>query len=222
MDLVRSTLEERMSICSHLEREVRELRTFVGDVGEWAEGVLEIDELAAVRKDRAEGGEMRGVLNEGDEVRVFCAYASFPSDVRADGQPLPSSQSYLVPAPHLALPVAALTSPLHRKLYAIRLGVSSLSEQSAATLASVRDELEGEIERLNEEVEEEVLRRGEVEKEREVALEAVRKGEMLVEEWAQKAQTERRRRLTGSAASEYAVLTYSSLGGLADRGLPLQ
>ena len=100
------------------------------------------------------------------------------------------------------MPVAALTSPLHRKLYAIRLGVSSLSEQSAATLASVRDELEGEIERLHEEVEEEVVRREEVEKERETALEAVRKGEQLVEEWAQKAQAERRRRLTGLAASE--------------------
>ena len=113
------------------------------------------------------------------------------------------AQSYLIPAPHLALPVAALTSPLHRKLYAIRLGVSSLSEHSAATLASVRDELEGEIERLHEEVEEEVVRREEVEKERETALEAARKGEQLVEEWAQKAQAERRRRLTGSPASEY-------------------
>ncbi|GAA5887502.1 hypothetical protein JCM3774_006435, partial [Rhodotorula dairenensis] len=178
LELVRSTLDERISTCSHLERENLELRTFVGDVGEWADGVLEIDELATVRKDREEGGEMRGVLNhDGDE-------------------------SYLVPAPHLALPVAALTSPLHRKLYAIRLGLSSLSEQSAATLALVRDELEGEIERLNEEVEEEVLRREGVEKEREVALEAVRQGEMLVEEWAHKAQVERRRRLTGSPASD--------------------
>ncbi|GAA5990900.1 hypothetical protein JCM10908_000071 [Rhodotorula pacifica] len=177
LDLVRSTLDERISTCSHLERENRELRTFVGEVGEWAEGVLEIEELANVRKDREEGGEMRGVLNDGDE-------------------------SYLIPSPHLALPVAALTSPLHRKLYAIRLGLSSLSEQSAATLASVRDELEGEIERLNEEVEEEVMRREDVEKERETAIEAVRKGEMLVEEWAQKARDERRRRLTGSPGSD--------------------
>ncbi|GAA5963711.1 hypothetical protein JCM8115_004250 [Rhodotorula mucilaginosa] len=177
LELVRTTLDERISACSHLERENRQLRTFVGEVGEWTEGVLEIEELASVRKDREEGGEMREVLNDGDE-------------------------SYLIPAPHLALPVAALTSPLHRKLYAIRLGVSSLSEQSAATLASVRDELEGEIERLHEEVEEEVVRREEVEKERETALEAVRKGEELVEEWAQKAQAERRRRLTGSPASD--------------------
>lgn len=133
------------------------------------------------------------------------------------------AQSYLIPAPHLALPVAALTSPLHRKLYAIRLGVSSLSEQSAATLASVRDELEGEIERLHEEAEEEVVRREKVEKERETALEAVRKGEQLVEEWALKAQTERRRRLTGSPASEYVLpfpdldLPTSSIGNLHNR-----
>lgn len=111
-------------------------------------------------------------------------------------------QSHLIPSPHLALPVAALTSPLHRKLYAIRLGLSSLTEQSAATLTALRDELEGEIERLHEEVEEEVVRREATEREREEALEAVRKGEMLVEEWAQRAQEERRRRVTGSPASE--------------------
>lgn len=57
-----------MSTCSHLDRENRDLRTFVGEVGEWAEGVLDFEELANVRKDREEGGEMRGVLNNGDEV----------------------------------------------------------------------------------------------------------------------------------------------------------
>lgn len=71
LELVRTTLDERISACSHLERENRELRTFVGEVGEWAEGVLEIEELASVRKDREEGGEMREVLNDGDEVRVM-------------------------------------------------------------------------------------------------------------------------------------------------------
>ncbi|BGP55100.1 hypothetical protein JCM8202v2_002695 [Rhodotorula sphaerocarpa] len=177
LELVRSALEERMSTCSHLDRENRDLRTFVGEVGEWAEGVLDFEELANVRKDREEGGEMRRVLNNGDE-------------------------SHLIPSPHLALPVAALTSPLHRKLYAIRLGLSSLTEQSAATLTALRDELEGEIERLHEEVEEEVVRREATEREREEALEAVRKGEMLVEEWAQRAQEERRRRVTGSPASD--------------------
>lgn len=69
LELVRTTLDERISACSHLERENRQLRTFVGEVGEWAEGVLEIEELASVRKDREEGGEMREVLNDGDEVR---------------------------------------------------------------------------------------------------------------------------------------------------------
>lgn len=70
LELVRTTLDERISTCSHLERENRQLRTFVGEVGEWAEGVLEIEELASVRKDREEGGEMREVLNDGDEVRT--------------------------------------------------------------------------------------------------------------------------------------------------------
>lgn len=69
LELVRTTLDERISACSHLERENRDLRTFVGEVGEWAEGVLEIEELASMRKDREEGGEMREVLNDGDEVR---------------------------------------------------------------------------------------------------------------------------------------------------------
>lgn len=160
--------------------------------------MLEFEEMANVRKDREEGGEMRGVLGHGDE--VIRSREGLPESVEM--LMLVAAQSYMIPSPHLALPVPTLTDPLHRKLYAIRLGLSSLSEQSAATLAALRDELEGEIERLNEEVEEEVQRREETEQERETALEAVKKGEMLVEEWAAKAQKERKRRLTGSPGSE--------------------
>ncbi|POY74251.1 hypothetical protein BMF94_2689 [Rhodotorula taiwanensis] len=198
LELVRSTLDERISVCSHLQQENRELRTFVGEVGEWTDDVLEFEEMANVRKDREEGGEMRGVLGHGDE--VIRSREGLPESVEM--LMLVAAQSYMIPSPHLALPVPTLTDPLHRKLYAIRLGLSSLSEQSAATLAALRDELEGEIERLNEEVEEEVQRREETEQERETALEAVKKGEMLVEEWAAKAQKERKRRLTGSPGSD--------------------
>lgn len=67
---MRSSLDECLSARTALEGECADLRSFVGEVGEWAEGMLEVPELVAVRKDGEEGEEMRGVLHgEGDEVR---------------------------------------------------------------------------------------------------------------------------------------------------------
>ncbi|GAA5924788.1 hypothetical protein JCM3775_005469 [Rhodotorula graminis] len=169
LDLVRTSLDECLSARAALEGECADLRAFVGEVGEWAEGMLEVPELVAVRKDGEEGEEMRGVLHgEGDE-------------------------SYLVPTPHLALPVGALTSPLHRKLYAIRLGLLSLSSASSSALSALREELEHEIERLHEEVEEEQKRREEVEGERDDARDQVNAGEKVVKEWAERAEKEAQR-----------------------------
>lgn len=101
-----------------------------------------------------------------------------------------NAQSYLVPTPHLALPVSALTAPLHRKLYAIRLGLLSLSSSSSSALGALREELEHEIERLHEEVEEEQRRREEVEGERDDARQRVEAGEKVVKEWAERAERE--------------------------------
>ncbi|GAA5895071.1 hypothetical protein JCM8208_000105 [Rhodotorula glutinis] len=169
LDLVRSSLDECLSARTALEGECADLRSFVGEVGEWAEGMLEVPELVAVRKDGEAGEEMRGVLQgEGDE-------------------------SYLVPTPHLALPVGALTAPLHRKLYAIRLGLLSLTSSSSSALGALRQELEHEIERLHEEVEEEQKRREEVEGERDDAREQVEAGEKVVKEWAERAEREAQR-----------------------------
>ncbi|GAA6001096.1 uncharacterized protein JCM10292_006372 [Rhodotorula paludigena] len=170
LDLLHSSLSEHVQARTELEGEVGELRAFVGEVGEWAEGVLEVPELVGVRKDADEGVEMRGVLQaEGDE-------------------------SYLIPAPHLALPVSALAAPLHRKLYAIRLGLLSLTSSSSAALSSLREELETEIERLHEEVEEEQRTREEVEREREEARRKCEEGERLVREWAERAEKEGKRK----------------------------
>ncbi|KPV75176.1 uncharacterized protein RHOBADRAFT_43663 [Rhodotorula graminis WP1] len=148
LDLVRTSLDECLSARAALEGECADLRAFVGEVGEWAEGMLEVPELVA---------------------------------------------SYLVPTPHLALPVGALTSPLHRKLYAIRLGLLSLSSASSSALSALREELEHEIERLHEEVEEEQKRREEVEGERDDARDQVNAGEKVVKEWAERAEKEAQR-----------------------------
>ncbi|KAJ8294914.1 hypothetical protein OF846_001983 [Rhodotorula toruloides] len=177
LDLLRTTLDDRLSECEHLADENKDLRTFVGEVEEWAEGVLETDEMLKLRQAGEEGDEIRGVLDTGDE-------------------------SFHIPSPHLALPVPTLTTALHRKLYAIRLGLSTLNSAASSAVSTLREELEGEIERLNEEVEEEVRRREEVEKEREEAKEQVRMGERLVQEWADKAHEEKRRRLTRAPESD--------------------
>ncbi|BGP24260.1 afadin/alpha-actinin-binding family protein [Rhodotorula toruloides] len=177
LDLLRTTLDDRLSECEHLADENKDLRTFVGEVEEWAEGVLETDEMLKLRKAGEEGEEIRGVLETGDE-------------------------SFHIPSPYLGLPIPILTSSLHRKLYAIRLGLLSLNSTTSSAVSTLREELEGEIERLNEEIEEEVRRREETEKEREEAKEQVRMGERLVQEWADKAHEEKRRRLTRAPESD--------------------
>ncbi|GAA6047011.1 hypothetical protein JCM3770_004150 [Rhodotorula araucariae] len=166
LDLVRTALDECVAARAGLEGENADLRAFVGEVGEWAEGMLDVPELVGVRKDGVEGAEMRGVL-EGE-----------------------ADESYLVPTPHLALPVPAMTAPLHRKLYAIRLGLLSLTSSSSSELSALREELEHEVERLHEEVEEEQRRREVVEGERDEAREKVEAGEKVVREWAERAARE--------------------------------
>lgn len=195
LDLLHSSLLEHVQARTELEGEVGELRAFVGEVGEWAEGVLEVPELVGVRKDADEGEEMRGVLQaEGDEVRLGSRNArATAAEAEHLLHPL-DAQSYLIPAPHLALPVSALAAPLHRKLYAIRLGLLSLTSSSSAALSSLREELETEIERLHEEVEEEQRTREEVEREREEARRKCEEGERLVREWAERAEKEGKRK----------------------------
>lgn len=68
LDLLRTTLDDRLSECEHLADENKDLRTFVGEVEEWAEGVLETDEMLKLRKAGEDGDEIRGVLDTGDEV----------------------------------------------------------------------------------------------------------------------------------------------------------
>lgn len=203
LDLLRTTLDDRLSECEHLADENKDLRTFVGEVEEWAEGVLETDEMLKLRQAGEEGDEIRGVLDTGDEVRRLPVSLGAELRVRLPALTRRSLlQSFHIPSPHLALPVPTLTTALHRKLYAIRLGLSTLNSAASSAVSTLREELEGEIERLNEEVEEEVRRREEVEKEREEAKEQVRMGERLVQEWADKAHEEKRRRLTRAPESE--------------------
>lgn len=205
LDLLRTTLDDRLAECEHLADENKDLRNFVGEVEEWAEGVLEAEEMLKLRKDEEDGDEIRGVLETGDEVRGAAA-RSIRDSIRVQSGVNAafrvSMQSFHIPSPHLALPISTLTTTLHRKLYAIRLGLSSLNSVASCAVSTLREELEGEIERLNEEVEEEVRRREEVEKEREEAKEQVRLGERLVQEWADKAHEEKRRRLTRAPESE--------------------
>ncbi|GAA5873923.1 hypothetical protein JCM1840_000232 [Sporobolomyces johnsonii] len=170
LDLLRAALSELDETRVHLQGENTELRRFVGDVGEWVDGVLELEGLLEV--DGSEGDE------GGDEARE--AREMLLRGRGSDG----GDESFLIPTPFLSLPVPALTSPLHTKLYAIRLAVASLSSTATRKVERVRDELEGRLEEEREKGEEEKRAREEAEAELAKAQQLIQHGQQLVEDFA--------------------------------------
>ncbi|GAA6027688.1 hypothetical protein JCM8097_007983 [Rhodosporidiobolus ruineniae] len=178
LHLLNSSLSESLAARQHLEGENRALREFVGEVGEWADGVVEMDEFRTGVAGEEEGEEVKEVLE-------------------ADGD-----QSYLIPSPHLSLPVSALVTPLHRKLYAIRLGLSSLSSSSASRLASVRAELEADLVTLQAQLEDAHVEIGEGEKEREEMEKRAEEADRLVREFVESRAEGRRVTMARGAESD--------------------
>ncbi|GAA5830826.1 hypothetical protein JCM11251_001089 [Rhodosporidiobolus azoricus] len=179
IDLLSSALSECQSARSHLETENRQLREFVGEVGEWAEGVVEMEEFA-VAKECEEGEELTGVLgglSEGDE-------------------------SYMVPTPHLSLPIPALTAPLHRKLYAIRLALSALSSTTTTRLASQREELVAELADLEVQLEDERAETARKSQEVEEMEKRAEEADRLVREFVERKAEERRKTMAREAESD--------------------
>ncbi|GAA5849738.1 hypothetical protein JCM8547_000549 [Rhodosporidiobolus lusitaniae] len=179
LDLVQAELDECTSVRTHLEGENRALREFVGDVGEWAEGVCEMEEFGKMREAEEGGEEVREVLDGGE-----------------------GDESYLIPTPHLSLPVPTLVTPLHRKLYGIRLALSTLSSSSASRLSSARAELNAEIDELREQLEHADKAREEAEKELGEMEERVQGADRLVREFAERQGEGRRETMTRGGESD--------------------
>ncbi|GAA5928069.1 hypothetical protein JCM1841_005897 [Sporobolomyces salmonicolor] len=169
-ELLRAALSELDETRVYLQSENAELRRFVGDVGEWIEGVLGLEGLLEV-----DGSDEDGTGEEAREAREML--------LRGRGRD-GGDESFLIPTPFLSLPVPALTSPLHTKLYAIRLAVASLSSAATRKVERVRDELEGRLEMEREKGEEERRAREQAEAELAEAQELIQHGQRLVEDFA--------------------------------------
>ncbi|BGP15757.1 hypothetical protein JCM10213_007947 [Rhodosporidiobolus nylandii] len=178
VELLTTSLSAETAQRTHLEGENTLLREFVGEVGEWAETVGEMEEF----KEAMQG-------EEGEELRALAEGAE-------------GDESYMVPTPHLSLPVPALTSPLHRKLYAIRLGLSTLSSSSALKLTALREELEAELEAVYANVADEQALREEIEKENEQLRQEGEEKDELVREFVEKRAEGRRQTMARGSESD--------------------
>ncbi|GAA5885744.1 hypothetical protein JCM6882_007551 [Rhodosporidiobolus microsporus] len=179
VELLSSALSECSTARTHLEGENRQLREFVGEVGEWAEGVVEMEEFA-VAKGEEGAEELEGVLGasvEGDE-------------------------SFMIPTPHLALPIPALTGSLHRKLYAIRLALSTLSASTSARLEAQRAELAAEVEDLEAQLEEQRFAAQGAKEEVEEMERKAEEAERLVREFVESKAEGRRKTMARDAESD--------------------
>ncbi|GAA6020843.1 hypothetical protein JCM10207_001677 [Rhodosporidiobolus poonsookiae] len=182
VDLLSSALDEATAARTHLDADNFQLREFVSDVGEWAEGVVEMEEFRAAMQQAGvdEGEELAEVLKAQED----------------------ADESYMVPTPHLSLPVSALVPALHRKLYAIRLGLSSLSTASSARVEALRVELEAELEELHAQVEEEQLAREAAQRGVEEMGVRAEEADRLVREFVEKQAETRRKTMQRGADSD--------------------
>ncbi|GAA5968811.1 hypothetical protein JCM11641_000740 [Rhodosporidiobolus odoratus] len=179
LELLTSALNEATSARTHLQGDNKLLREFISEVGEWAEGVCDMDEFREALEGE-NGAEVEGVMHAQED----------------------ADESYVVPTPHLSLPVPALTSPLHRKLYAIRLGLSSLASSTTSRLETLRSELGEELGVLSAQVQDEQAAREEMEVELRELVKEVEEKDRLVKEFVERKQIGRRSTMARGADSD--------------------
>ncbi|ORY88107.1 hypothetical protein BCR35DRAFT_351231 [Leucosporidium creatinivorum] len=152
-------LQEALDECEaerrRFESENEGLRSLVGEVGEWTDGMLELKGVKGAEQDEA----AKAMEDVGDE-------------------------SYMIPTPHLTLTVPELASPLYNKLYQIRVGVQALVDTTEERIEAARAELEDQLETERREREEEEQRRSKAEKELEEAKQLIASSDQLVKDFA--------------------------------------
>ncbi|GAA5840083.1 hypothetical protein JCM5353_008110 [Sporobolomyces roseus] len=184
--LVKSAMEELEVVREELSRENRELRGFVGELGEWVEKLLcEGEKGLNLLQDTSDEDVQQGEEDEMDrdkrEAIELLKKLKNSSDESNDQTN--EDTSFSIPTPHLSLPASSLLPQLHEKLYALRLtllvSLRSVQGRIERERQLGQENVEREIEARDQEIEE----REKIQKELEETRARLEQGNQLVEQF---------------------------------------